>query len=245
MAAFEVDRALYKAMISDQSLPLSVRQQVQRLFETELPRDSSMHRVTNRCGLTGRSHGVYRWVCTAVARPGWSRMHVHAQPCPELAWPLPLACQPSAALPSQAASINRSDAPPVPCCVQGLPAEPHHVQAHGCRGHAARSQEGCLVTYHALLFGTTCPPPPQQQQQAALRCLSWEGYPARARQFGRPASFAHRHHHHHPACQRSQPHEAMYGLCAAVPLSNLPVHAPVGLLMLCNPPPSRPLSSEI
>jgi len=60
VAAFEVDRALYRAMKSDQSLPLSVRQQVQRFFETELPRDSSVHRVTRRCALTGRSHGVYR-----------------------------------------------------------------------------------------------------------------------------------------------------------------------------------------
>ncbi len=60
VAAFEVDRALYKAMISDQSLPYNVRQQVQRLFESELPRDSALARVSNRCALTGRSHGVYQ-----------------------------------------------------------------------------------------------------------------------------------------------------------------------------------------
>lgn len=55
---FEVDRTLYKAMVSDQSLPYTVRQQVQRLFETELPKDSSAVRVHNRCGLTGRPRGV-------------------------------------------------------------------------------------------------------------------------------------------------------------------------------------------
>lgn len=57
--AFEVDRALYKAITRDQSLPYSVRQQVQRLFETELPRDASPTRVRNRCMLTGRGRGVY------------------------------------------------------------------------------------------------------------------------------------------------------------------------------------------
>ncbi len=55
---FEVDRTLYKAMASDQSLPYTVRQQVQRLFETELPKDSSAVRVRNRCGLTGRPRGI-------------------------------------------------------------------------------------------------------------------------------------------------------------------------------------------
>lgn len=55
---FEADRSLYKAMTSDQSLPYSVRQQVHRLFDTELPRDSAAHRVRNRCALTGRPRGV-------------------------------------------------------------------------------------------------------------------------------------------------------------------------------------------
>jgi|APGre2960657404_1045060.scaffolds.fasta_scaffold16365_1 small subunit ribosomal protein S14 len=59
--ANEADRTLYKAMTSDQSLPYSIRQQVQRLFDTELPRDSAPHRVRNRCALTGRPRGVYRW----------------------------------------------------------------------------------------------------------------------------------------------------------------------------------------
>lgn len=47
-------------MVKDQSLPLSVRQQVQRFFETELPRNSCVHRVSGRCILTGRSKGVVR-----------------------------------------------------------------------------------------------------------------------------------------------------------------------------------------
>jgi len=58
--AYEVDRTLYKSMVSDQSLPYSVRQQVQRLFETELPRDSAAARIRNRCALTGRGRAVYR-----------------------------------------------------------------------------------------------------------------------------------------------------------------------------------------
>ena len=57
-AAYEVDRALYKAMVTDQSLPFGVRQQIQRLFQTELPRDSAQTRLRNRCALTGRPRGV-------------------------------------------------------------------------------------------------------------------------------------------------------------------------------------------
>jgi small subunit ribosomal protein S14 len=59
VAAFEVDRALYKAIVSDQSLPYGARQQVQRLFETELPRDSAAVRVRSRCALTGRGRSVF------------------------------------------------------------------------------------------------------------------------------------------------------------------------------------------
>jgi small subunit ribosomal protein S14 len=58
---YEADRALYKALVSDQSLAYGVRQQAARLFETEVPRDSAAHRVRNRCALTGRPRGVYRW----------------------------------------------------------------------------------------------------------------------------------------------------------------------------------------
>jgi small subunit ribosomal protein S14 len=58
VAAYEVDRAVFKALASDQSLPYSVRQQVQRMFETEVPRDSAEVRVRNRCALTGRGRGV-------------------------------------------------------------------------------------------------------------------------------------------------------------------------------------------
>ena len=36
-----------------------MRQQAQRLFETEVPRDSAVTRIRNRCALTGRPRGVY------------------------------------------------------------------------------------------------------------------------------------------------------------------------------------------
>ncbi|PNH11392.1 Ribosomal protein S14, mitochondrial [Tetrabaena socialis] len=57
----EVDRTVYKAMTTDKTLPLDIRLQVQRLFETEVPRDSAASRVVNRCVLTGRAHGVHRF----------------------------------------------------------------------------------------------------------------------------------------------------------------------------------------
>ncbi|KIZ03548.1 hypothetical protein MNEG_4413 [Monoraphidium neglectum] len=60
-AAYEGDRALYKAMVTDQSLPFGVRQQIQRLFETEVPRDSAQTRLRNRCALTGRPRGVFSY----------------------------------------------------------------------------------------------------------------------------------------------------------------------------------------
>jgi small subunit ribosomal protein S14 len=56
--AFEVERTTFKAIVTDQTLPYSVRQQVQRMFETEVPRDSAAVRVRNRCALTGRGRGV-------------------------------------------------------------------------------------------------------------------------------------------------------------------------------------------
>eukprot|EP00882_Tetradesmus_deserticola_P011369 GHRQ01012028.1.p1 GENE.GHRQ01012028.1~~GHRQ01012028.1.p1 ORF type:complete len:115 (+),score=20.12 GHRQ01012028.1:123-467(+) len=58
VAAYEVDRAVFKAITTDQTLPYSVRQQVQRMFATEVPRDSAAVRVRNRCALTGRARGV-------------------------------------------------------------------------------------------------------------------------------------------------------------------------------------------
>jgi small subunit ribosomal protein S14 len=58
VAAYEVERTTLKAVVTDQSLPYSVRQQVQRMFETEVPRDSAEVRVRNRCALTGRGRGV-------------------------------------------------------------------------------------------------------------------------------------------------------------------------------------------
>ncbi|GAX80404.1 hypothetical protein CEUSTIGMA_g7843.t1 [Chlamydomonas eustigma] len=57
----EAERTLYKAMTHDQSLPLDIRLQVQRLFETEMPRDAAANRVKNRCVLTGRSRSVHRF----------------------------------------------------------------------------------------------------------------------------------------------------------------------------------------
>ena len=60
VAAYEVDRAVFKAITSDKQLPFEIRQQVQRMFETAVPRDSSMVRVRNRCMLTGRPRAVYR-----------------------------------------------------------------------------------------------------------------------------------------------------------------------------------------
>jgi small subunit ribosomal protein S14 len=57
----EVDRAVFKAVTSDKSVPLEHRLQVQRLFETEVPRDSAANRVVNRCVLTGRARSVLRF----------------------------------------------------------------------------------------------------------------------------------------------------------------------------------------
>ncbi|KAF5843228.1 mitochondrial ribosomal protein S14 [Dunaliella salina] len=57
----EVDRTLFKAMASDTSLPLDMRLQVQRLFETGMPRDAAPSRVKNRCVLTGRAHSTLRF----------------------------------------------------------------------------------------------------------------------------------------------------------------------------------------
>jgi small subunit ribosomal protein S14 len=59
VAAYEVDRALARAMAHDRSLPYSVRQQAGRLFETAMPRDSAPTRVRSRCALTGRGRGVF------------------------------------------------------------------------------------------------------------------------------------------------------------------------------------------
>lgn len=59
VAEHEAERALYKAMTYDQTLPLEQRLQVQRLFETAVPRDSAANRVKNRCVLTGRSRSVH------------------------------------------------------------------------------------------------------------------------------------------------------------------------------------------
>mmetsp|Transcript_32480 Transcript_32480/g.58986 ORF Transcript_32480/g.58986 Transcript_32480/m.58986 type:complete len:126 (-) Transcript_32480:75-452(-) len=54
----EVDRRLYKAITRDESVELPVRLQVQRLFETEMPRDASQTRIVDRCIVTGRPRGL-------------------------------------------------------------------------------------------------------------------------------------------------------------------------------------------
>jgi len=59
VAAYEVDRALARAMALDRALPFSVRQQAGRILELSLPRDSAPVRVRNRCALTGRGRGVF------------------------------------------------------------------------------------------------------------------------------------------------------------------------------------------
>ncbi|KAL6760954.1 mitochondrial ribosomal protein S14 [Haematococcus lacustris] len=57
----EADHTLFKAMVSDTTLPLDTRLQVQRLFETSIPRDAMATRVVNRCVLTGRPRSVHRF----------------------------------------------------------------------------------------------------------------------------------------------------------------------------------------
>ncbi|KAG2428661.1 hypothetical protein HXX76_011366 [Chlamydomonas incerta] len=79
----EVDRSVFKAVTTDKTVPLEHRLQVQRLFETEVPRDSAANRVVNRCVLTGRARGVHRFarlsriMIRQLAHqgflPGWSK----------------------------------------------------------------------------------------------------------------------------------------------------------------------------
>ena len=52
-------RARLKAMAEDRSLPPEERFAA-RLKLAELPRNSSLTRIRNRCELTGRPRGVYR-----------------------------------------------------------------------------------------------------------------------------------------------------------------------------------------
>lgn len=58
VAQHEADRQLYRAMVSDASLPLHVRLQVQRLFETEMTRDAHGTRIQRRDIITGRPRSV-------------------------------------------------------------------------------------------------------------------------------------------------------------------------------------------
>mmetsp|Transcript_25345 Transcript_25345/g.74877 ORF Transcript_25345/g.74877 Transcript_25345/m.74877 type:complete len:113 (-) Transcript_25345:285-623(-) len=61
VAEHEAERAVYQALTHDRSVPLEQRLQVQRLFETSMPRDAAANRVKNRCVLTGRSRSVHRF----------------------------------------------------------------------------------------------------------------------------------------------------------------------------------------
>lgn len=56
---FAVKRAALKAIVSDIKLSEDERWEAQLKLQS-LPRDSSPSRQRRRCGLTGRSHGVYR-----------------------------------------------------------------------------------------------------------------------------------------------------------------------------------------
>ena len=59
-AKLEGQRLLYKCTIRDQNLPANAKAQaVQRL--NNIDRNSSLVRVRNRCVLSGRSRGVYKF----------------------------------------------------------------------------------------------------------------------------------------------------------------------------------------
>lgn len=55
---YEADRQLYRAMISDATLPLHIRLQVQRLFETEMPPNAHGTRVQRRDIITANPRSV-------------------------------------------------------------------------------------------------------------------------------------------------------------------------------------------
>jgi small subunit ribosomal protein S14 len=52
-------RKLLRAQLNDPALDLDAKFEVLAKLE-KLPRDSSKVRLTKRCNLTGRAHGVYR-----------------------------------------------------------------------------------------------------------------------------------------------------------------------------------------
>jgi len=56
----ELTRLVFKSLLQNFSLPRIFRTKLQ-LQLTLLPRDSSLVRIQNRCILTGRSKGVYKF----------------------------------------------------------------------------------------------------------------------------------------------------------------------------------------
>ncbi len=58
-AFFEKRRLFYKALFHDTSLPKNFKRGLYIKF-LELPRDSSISRIRNRCVLTNRPRAVYR-----------------------------------------------------------------------------------------------------------------------------------------------------------------------------------------
>ena len=59
VAQYAAKRAALKEVINDQSLPMEERFKAS-LKLAELPRNSSVTRLHNRCQLTGRPHAYYR-----------------------------------------------------------------------------------------------------------------------------------------------------------------------------------------
>lgn len=57
---YEIRRVQYKSMIKDTSLPLKIRYYYVSLLNN-LPRNSSITRIKNRCILTGRGKSIYRF----------------------------------------------------------------------------------------------------------------------------------------------------------------------------------------
>ena len=57
---YELSRLVFKSLLQNFSLPKILRTKLQ-LQLMLLPRDSSLVRVSNRCIISGRSHGVYKF----------------------------------------------------------------------------------------------------------------------------------------------------------------------------------------
>lgn len=57
---YEAKRVALKEIIYNRDLPLEQRMQAQRKL-SELPRNASKSRIRNRCEITGRPRGYYRY----------------------------------------------------------------------------------------------------------------------------------------------------------------------------------------